>query len=33
MKYKVKWELTMIDEMKSLMKNQTEDLVELPEIK
>jgi len=30
---KVKWELAMDDEMESLMKNQTWNLVELPESK
>jgi len=30
---KVKWELPMDDEMESLMKNQTQDLVELLESK
>jgi len=33
MEDKVKWELAMDDEMESLMKNQTCDLVELPESK
>ena len=33
MEAKDKWELAMIDEMESLMKNQTWDLVKLPEDK
>jgi len=32
-KDKIKWKLAMDDEMESLMKNQTWDLVELPESK